>query len=1072
MNPFHDRLILRAATIDEILSEDFETLPGQKGDADLAAKRLAAWCSACASGDWLLFNRRLERDGLALHQALARFATVRRRASAAPPAWLEDAIWIEAALRGGGKEPCPITPHCAAGAARFPFDDLFAPVVEQAEARLWASVTAPIAESLSSSARACLRQLLVKALCDLCAAALYERFAEARRASAAAAGPEGGAATSIYDQFAADMRHGGFRRLFEDKPVLLRLLASTTRQWRATSREFVIRLDADLAAIRHDILHCDRAGRVARIEGGLSDPHHGGRSVLVVEFEDGARVVYKPKDLRVEAAWHALVERLNGAGAAVELRAMRAIARDDYGWTEYIEHAGTADAEGCRRFFRRAGAWLALFHCFAGSDIHQENMIAAGDHPLPIDLETILQAAAEERTDEPAAQALEAAKEIIASSVLAVGLLPAYGRTGGNDIYVVGGVASDWTSGTKLQWNDINSDKMRPATVKDAGKPTANLPQVNGRYSRLGDHISDFIAGFEDYAKFLLSQIRGDSGGGLFDGFAGLPVRKVVRPTQFYYMLLQRLKDDRTMADGVLWSAQADFLARLADWETDSDPAWPLRRAERAALIELNVPRFVLPSDGNELGDTAGVSVRIDTTPGLERARARLRSLDEQEIAWQIDVIRQNTSSVSTSATAPAAAEEPKPLVRPEAAAAPAWETFAAEADRVALEVSRHAIRRGPGAAWIGLGWLGDSEVSQLTVLGPDLYNGACGIALFFAAHAAARQRAPSAELALAAVAQLRRDLRSRGAARFARSLGIGGATGLGSIVYALAVISKLLGDDGLLADAHQVAELVSDDLIAADKQLDVIGGSAGAILGLLRLYRDTQAGDVLRRALQCGEHLLAQPRVGAEGCRSWRGPAPHPQPLNGMSHGAAGFAYALASLATATGRGDFAAAASECIAFENSSYDAGHSNWPDFREAAPHWHCQWCHGAVGIGLARVAMTQRGAPDAAPLEADIQGAMAGAARGWPGHYDTLCCGTLGSVEFFSEAGNALARPDLSELASRRLAAVLDSAAATGDYRWNGGARRFNLGLFRGLAGVGYTCLRQVAGSLPNVLIWE
>src|SRR5438128_271660 len=83
-------------------------------------------------------------------------------------------------------------------------------------------------------------------------------------------------------------------------------------------------------------------------------------------------------------------------------------------------------------------------------------------------------------------------------------------------------------------------------------------------------------------------------------------------------------------------------------------------------------------------------------------------------------------------------------------------------------------------------------------------------------------------------------NARSAGAAGMARSLGIGGATGLGSIVYALAVMSKLLHDDDLLADAVAVSELFGNDLIAADKQLDVIGGSAGAILCLLRLYRDT----------------------------------------------------------------------------------------------------------------------------------------------------------------------------------------------------------------------------------------
>ena len=306
-----------------------------------------------------------------------------------------------------------------------------------------------------------------------------------------------------------------------------------------------------------------------------------------------------------------------------------------------------------------------------------------------------------------------------------------------------------------------------------------------------------------------------------------------------------------------------------------------------------------------------------------------------------------------------------------------------------------------------------------------------------------------------------------------ARSLGIGGATGLGSIVYALTVMSKCLHDDDLLADAHAAAELFTDDLIAADKQLDVIGGSAGAILGLLRLYRDTQSGDVLRRATKCGEHLIGQSRLGPEGRRSWVGQGFGPQALNGMSHGAAGFAYALASLSAATGREEFAQAASECIAFENSSYDAERNNWPDLRGGGePSWPCQWCHGAPGIGLARIATAKRGGMDAKLLATDIRNAVDGAKRGWPGPVDTLCCGTLGSIEFFCEAGSALGRSDLRELASQRLMAVLQTAAATGDYRWNSGKGQFNLGLFRGLAGVGYTLLRQVDGSLPNVIIWE
>jgi type 2 lantibiotic biosynthesis protein LanM len=1075
LDAFYERLIVRAATIDELLSDAFETLPGQKGDAEVAARRLAAWCRSCASGDWSLFSQRLDRDGWSFGQVLERFATVRRTSSASNSAWIDDAIWIEAAVQSPAVDvnaiPAPSQGEPCA------FEHLFAPLVAQAEARLWAGIDARILGNLNESARASLRHSLLKELCGLCAPAIYERFVKARKAAATptdAGEPRRDAGTSLYERFVADMKGGGFRLLFEDKPVMLRLIATITRQWIDTSREFVMRLDADLATIGRDLLHSGDHGRAARIEGDLSDPHNNGHSVRIVSFEDGARVMYKPKDLRLDTAWYSLIEQLNRADPPVELKVVRAVARDGYGWTEFIEHTGCADRDGFKRFFQRAGAWLALFHCFSGTDMHQENMIAAGDHPVPIDLEMILQATSEEqRAHDVEGQAFEAAMEIVANSVMMVGLLPAYGRSPDNNLFAMGGMAADWNSKTVLEWNNINSDTMRPAKSTEAGDAVPNLPHVDGRSAKFGDHIDDLVSGFAGYATFLLRQIREAKQEGLLRGFAALPVRKVIRPTRFYYMLLQRLRNHRTMDDGVAWSAQADFMARLADWDQNSDLLWPLQQAERSALVSLNVPHFVSPSDGNEIRDAAGISIRTEATSGLDRARARVQSLDEQEIAWQIDVIRQNTSAASTSLGTAHVSMAPKQPLLPDAAVAPTRERFIAEADTIAGELADHAIRRGPGASWIGLDWMGDSEVSQLVTLGPDLYNGVCGIALFLAAHAAATRCESSSELALAGLAHLRKSLRSKTSARMARSLGTGGASGLGSVVYALTAMSKFLHDDELLADAHVAAELFTDDLITADKQLDIMGGSAGGILGLLRLHRDTQSSDVLRRATKCGEHLLAQPRIGPEGRASWKGQNLGSQALTGMSHGAAGYAYALASLSAATGRDDFAKAAEACIAFENSSYDAERKNWPDLRSAdEPAWLCQWCHGATGIGLARIASTKRGGLDCELLIADIQRAVEGVQRGWAKSVDTLCCGTLGNVEFLCEAGGALGRPDLRDLASRKLMAVVESAASTGDYHWSGGKRRFNLGLFRGLAGAGYTLLRRVDRSLPNVIIWE
>lgn len=1054
MEAFYERLIERAATIDELLSDDFVSLPGRKDDADLAARRLAAWCRASANGDWALFARRLERDRLPLPSVLARFATIRRKASAPVPVWAEDAVWIEAALQGRTPQNPAQESREGAQTGDIAFEDLLLPVVERAQALLWTKAGAGASAHLAPSAGASLARMLLGTLSDLCAAPLYELFSTDRATG--------------YDRFVAGMTSGGFRRLFEEKPVLLRLMATLTRQWIEASLEFASRLDDDLELIRRDFLRAGASPLVVDIEGSRSDRHNDGRSVLIVTFEDGTRVVYKPKDLRLDVAWQALLARLNASSPPVELRAVRAIAREHYGWTEFVEHTGCSDPAGPDRYFHRAGAWLALFHCFAATDMHQENIIAAGDHPVPIDLETLLQSpAAAPVTNDPEGAAYAAAADMIANSVTRVGLLPAYGRAPDNSVFAMGGMTSDWNARVEIAWDDIHTDRMRPAKRKVVSKANPNLPHVDGRYAAFGDHFDAFIAGFDDYARFLARQGQGPGLSKLFEGFAGAPVRKVVRPTRFYSMLLQRLKGHRAMEDGAIWSAEADFIARFSDWNEASDANWPLHKAERAALLTLNVPHFVAASDGDEIGDAAGPLARTGTIPGLTRARARVAAFDEREIAWQSAVIRANAEPAKAPIAAP---DIPAGTDIP---AATARAMFASEAGAIAAELSERAIRRGTGAAWIGLDWLGDAESYQLVPIGATLYNGVSGIGVFLAAHGQVAGHAPSIELAYASVAYLRNRLKDSNAARFARSLGIGGAAGMGSIVYGLTVMAKSLGDDAMLADAHTASRLITGDMIAADKRLDVIGGSAGAILCLLRLHRDTGADDALKRAIACGEHLLRQDRVGSEGRRSFVGQGFGTQGLNGMSHGAAGFALALASLAEATGREDFLAAAAECLAFENASYDAGRGNWPDFRHAGePGWACRWCHGAPGIGMARAAMLKRGAADKMRLRSDIENALSGADRAWPVEIDTLCCGTLGSVEFFCEAAEAFGRADLRDDAAKRLASVVQAAASAGDYRWNSGKRQFNLGFFRGLAGVGYTLLRQVDKSLPNVLIWE
>jgi type 2 lantibiotic biosynthesis protein LanM len=1093
MDDFFDRFLCGAASIDERLSAAFEAVRGHKNGADAAARRLAAWCRSAANGDWTLFAQRLMRDGLTLEEVLPRLGAVRFREEALFPAWARDARWIDDAFTTAATPEMLDRLHAAG--EPIAFEQLIVSVVAAAEERLWPGLAHSAADNLSDTAIASLCHSLARDLSELCAPALFARYVpvapqEGDRLpipSRATDSLDAPSKLSRYERFVADMRNGGLRDLFEAKPILLKLVAIIVRQWIETTREFIERLDVDLPELRTWLgTESTDAIVVTEIRDSMSDRHNGGRSVKLIRLRNDSEILYKPKDLHLDAAWENVVNRLNAAEPPVSLRAVRVVSRDGYGWSEFIDHAECADFSDFPMFFRRAGAWLCLFHLFVGTDMHEQNMVATGDHPVPVDLEMLLQSLAPTEVESlPAVQAATLAGQRIVESITMTGLLPNYWRTPENALIGSGGLNNVRVSYTQVAWENINTDGMWPVLKEKKDDTPKNLPTIKGEEARLADHVDALVAGFEEYAAFLCQNKHTALGAGLFDGFDALRTRRLLKNTRFYYLLLERLKDHRTMGDGAEWSAQLDFVARLCDWDREEDPLWPTVRSERIALAELCVPHFVSPTSGHEIADALGHVATHTEEPGIDRARRRYAAFDAAEIRWQIEIIELSTRRLTQAQNDASVAADPSQcsIEARDHVSGPESILFAQVARDISQHLTQLALRRGDGASWVGLEWFGDSGLSRPASLGDDLYSGVSGIGLFLAAEARMFDDDEARHVSVASLSALRYNLHSANAPRFARALGIGAATGVGSIIYTLATTSVLLDDESLLRDARLAAALISDDLIAADHALDVFDGSAGCILSLLKLFDLTSDGAVLAQAVKCGEHLLRQPRIGTPGRQSWlgftvaeRAPTKLSRPLNGMSHGAAGFAYALAALGKVTNREDFSRAADECIAFENDTFSEERSNWPDFRlkgsETEPAWPCQWCHGAAGIGLARLGILRRRALEANLLTTDVQRAARCVEAAWPYSGDNLCCGNLGNIEFLTESGRTLEIPALVTEASTRLTALLAAASVNGEYFFDGLDRRFNLGLFRGIAGVGYTCLRQMSALLPSVLIWQ
>ena len=398
-------------------------------------------------------------------------------------------------------------------------------------------------------------------------------------------------------------------------------------------------------------------------------------------------------------------------------------------------------------------------------------MIAAGDHPVPIDLET--HPAGRRRG---AANAQEPRTEAFARRAGDHRQLGHDGRLAArpmaqspdNTVFAMGGMTLGLEfAASKLAWSNINSDTMRPAKTKEsATRPTRTCRMSMAATPSSATMSRTFIAGFEDYAKFLLRRSR--------DAASGRAVRRLCRLAgpqgrSSHAVLLHAAaaaqKPSQHGRRRRCGRRKPTSSRGCRIGKSNSDPMWPLHRAERAALLTLNVPHFVSPSDGNEIRDASGISVSHTVALGARsraRAGAQLRCAgnrladrgDPGRIPRRFQARRSGSREAADSCAAGRAA-------------APAKEIFVSEADRIAAELAVRAIRRGsapPGS--VSTGWAMPRSVSSCR-LGPDLYNGVSGIArVSRRACRSHRTRAVRPSLRSAAIAASAQKLKDRNAAR------------------------------------------------------------------------------------------------------------------------------------------------------------------------------------------------------------------------------------------------------------------------------------------------------------------
>jgi hypothetical protein len=406
-------------------------------------------------------------------------------------------------------------------------------------------------------------------------------------------------------------------------------------------------------------------------------------------------------------------------------------------------------------------------------------------------------------------------------------------------------------------------------------------------------------------------------------------------------------------------------------------------------------------------------------------------------------------------------------------------------ASRIGRRLTQQALWHEDRCNWLGFLNLEFSTVPRsyglFSAMGPDLYGGTSGVALFLAElHAVTG----NSDVRRVAIGGMRHALSRLDSLPLAARPGL--FTGWVGIALAAARMGKVLGDESLSGAAWHLARRCTLEKLE-NWESDILFGKAGTIVGLLMLSDLLEQPGLVGACERIARKLLRAAEKSRWGC-SWKASArPNSRNLTGFSHGAAGIGCALLELFHATGYSKYRKAAEAAFRYEDHWYNPEMRNWPDLREAPSQprpnqrafpFGTTWCHGAPGITLSRlrayeVLNDSRYRAEAVVGLATTQSAIRSELEVANADF-CLCHGLAGNAEVLLYGHKVMG--DAAEGVRKTALAVADAGIEQyleREDEWPCGVGAGeNPSLMVGMSGIGHFYLRLAVPQVPEVVVFR
>ena len=980
-------------------------------DKALASARRDLWCKAASKGDFAAFENMLvcrNIDPAELDQILSSSRCTNDTVAAK---WIEfiDAVLVEAE-RTKATSMLP-------DASDVPFAEFYAPFCTVAHNGLVSALAAG-RYTLPDTVHRTLTASLARSLHFVFRSAL----AVEQSVESISHGVQTGDDVSSQRHFSKKIRQPErLTRFLLEYSVAARAASTLMERWQQNTLEWVQRLASDTEDIARSFLAGAPLEELKHIECNLSDPHHGGKSVMRLHFSSGFRLIYKPRSVSLDLAYNNLMDWLERHGAPYLTRRPMYLARADYAWIEHIDHTPCHSQQELLQYCGAAGALLCVSYLLDATDLHDGNLIATTTSPVLIDLETLLSPLLAAPHSNPKQDALQKAAMLADHSILRTSLLPTL-KAGDDgsvaDIGCLGGLFGGQSS-TWRQYESTASplsETMHSAMASGVLEPRA-----------LVDRVSQ---GFAETYHFLMN--KRDS---LLDVAAPLQhfknqtVRFVLRATTAYEKILESSFSPLASREGIDRSIVLESLYRAVHVR----PEWPnsgalaeVVEAEIAALERLDVPLIHATTHSTALAAPHCASgSRLFEQPSYLAMLQRLRNFSEEDLAQQLNFLwgafaaRMADTDLAISQKPPAGIPANSPR-----SAHNGLDMARAFAD----ELQQKAITGNDGSiTWMAPVQIPGTGRFRFDVIPLNTEFGTLGIAFFLAAYSHTTDDIAAGTLARRAVQFVIQRLEI-----YRDSI----PPGVGASLYCLQRIAVFLNDPEIKAAAYRLVQRLPDS------QGDFLQ-RWGSVANLTELCLGLMALNEKGLAIKWGEQLF----------QHWSNLERHQQRVTVTTSPSLALCWRRLNMATSSEH--YRDACSETIEI--------------MREASEHDAAQ----AVNLHFAFLACAEH---ESDPLlDRWLSDSLAsGCQDGSPVLY-SYQNSARSVAERLITASRKLNQPKFLSAAQRILQDMMHRASSTGGYQNIPGMPpgTFFPGFRQGLSGIGYTLLRsQMDSELPCVELWD